>query len=65
MLEVTYELGPACPSDFNHDGFVMGDDYTAFINAFEAGFMSSDFNGDGFVMGEDYTAFINAFESGC
>jgi hypothetical protein len=54
-----------CPADFNCDGFVMGDDYTAFINAFEAGDLSADFNGDGLVMGDDYTGFINAFEGGC
>jgi hypothetical protein len=54
-----------CTTDFNCDGFLMGDDYTAFINAFEAGDMSADYNDDGFVMGDDYTAFINDFLAGC
>lgn len=28
---------PTCPSDFNGDGFVTGDDFDLFVNAFEAG----------------------------
>jgi len=28
---------PTCPSDFNRDGFVNGDDFDAFAEAFEAG----------------------------
>ncbi len=54
-----------CPADFNGDGFVTGEDFDAFVTAFEAGALSSDFNGDGFVTGEDFDAFVAAFETGC
>ena len=35
-------------ADFNHDGFVNGDDYDAFASAFESAHPSADFNADGF-----------------
>ncbi len=54
-----------CPSDFDGDGFVTGDDFDAFVAAFELGQISSDFNKDGFVTGDDFDAFVAAFESGC
>jgi acid phosphatase len=65
ILEIVYELGPACPADYNHDGFVDGIDSDQFNNAFEAGSGAADFNGDGFVDGIDYDSFMNAFEAGC
>jgi len=55
----------ACPSDFNGDGFVTGEDFDAYVAAFEAGNISADFNGDGFVTGEDFDAYNVAFEAGC
>ncbi len=54
-----------CPSDFNHDGFVTGDDFDAYVTAFEAGNISADFDGDTFVTGDDFDAYVTAFESGC
>ena len=36
-LTVQYVLIPACGADFNADGFVTGDDFDAFMSAFEAG----------------------------
>lgn len=54
-----------CPADFNHDGFVNGDDYDAFAELFEAGDLGADFNEDGFVNGDDYDLFAEAFEAGC
>ncbi len=55
----------ACPSDYNEDGFVTGEDFDGFVEAFVAGEASSDFNGDGFVNGEDFDEFAAAFVSGC
>jgi len=52
-------------ADFDHDGFVVGDDYDAFSDAFAIGAISADFNRDGFVNGEDFDAYIVAFENGC
>jgi len=54
-----------CPSDFNGDGFVNGDDFDGFVAAFEAGDLASDFDGNFFPNGEDFDAFVDAFISGC
>jgi len=54
-----------CPSDFNEDGFVSGDDFDAFVAAFELGDASADFNNDTFVSGDDFDGFTLAFEAGC
>ncbi len=54
-----------CPSDFNHDGFVTGEDFDGYVAAFELGTAAADFNGDGFVTGEDFDAYVSAFEAGC
>lgn len=58
-------LPSACPADFDGSGFVDLEDYTAFVQAFEAGDQSADFDGSGFVDLEDFTAFVLQFESGC
>lgn len=60
---------PACPADFNEDGFVDGFDYDDFVACFEgtacpAG-TTADFNQDGFADGFDYDDFVSAFEVGC
>ena len=65
VLEVVYEVGPPCPADYNHDGFVDGIDYDQFVMAFESASRAADFNGDGFVDGIDYDSFMNAFETLC
>ncbi|MBL8760073.1 MAG: hypothetical protein JNL50_02105 [Phycisphaerae bacterium] len=54
-----------CVADFNHDGFVNGDDYDAFASAFESADLSADLNRDGFVNGDDYDSFAEHFEAGC
>lgn len=56
---------PPCPSDFNNDGFVTGDDFDLFVDAFVLGNDEADVNGDGFVTADDYDAFVIAFEAGC
>ncbi|NUQ52840.1 MAG: SUMF1/EgtB/PvdO family nonheme iron enzyme [Phycisphaerales bacterium] len=56
---------PPCPADFNHDGFVNGDDYDSFASLFESGEAGADFNHDGFVNGDDYDIFASHFEAGC
>jgi len=62
---VTFRLVATCPTDFNADGFVTGDDFDAFVAAFEAGDAEADFDEDGFVTGDDFDAFVAAFEQGC
>ncbi len=54
-----------CPADFNHDGFVTGDDFDSFSLAFIAGDLSADFDRNGFVTGDDFDAYVTAFEAGC
>jgi hypothetical protein len=49
-------------ADFNHDGFVTGDDYDAFVHAFELGSDTADINSDGFVNGNDFDLFVSLFE---
>mgnify|MGYP001380004009 CR=1 FL=1 len=56
---------PTCPSDFNGDGFVTGDDFDAYVAAFELGDIAADFDHDGFVTGDDFDAYVAAFEAGC
>ncbi|MCE2654518.1 MAG: hypothetical protein LW650_14030 [Planctomycetaceae bacterium] len=55
------------------DGFVTGDDFIGFINAFVSGESLADICGiggppsgpDGLITGDDFNAFINDFASGC
>ncbi len=54
-----------CRADFNNDGFVTGDDYDAFVDAFVLGASAADFNRDGFVTGDDFDFFADAFAAGC
>jgi len=54
-----------CPTDFDGDGFVTGEDFDAYVAAFELGNLSADFNFDGFVTGEDFDSFVATFEAGC
>lgn len=65
VLWTKYIGGGLCLADFNHDGFVNGDDYDAFADAFDQADAAADVNGDGFVNGDDYDAFADAFDSGC
>ncbi|MFO0835151.1 MAG: PQQ-dependent sugar dehydrogenase [Phycisphaerales bacterium] len=54
-----------CPADFNHDGFVNGDDYDAFASLFDIADPGADLNNDGFVNGDDYDFFASHFDVGC
>ncbi len=56
---------PRCAVDFDGDGFPTGDDFDAYVAAFELGDPSSDYDGDGFVTGDDFDAFVADFEAGC
>lgn len=56
---------PVCPSDFDGDGFVTGDDFDSFVDEFQAGKAAADFDSDGFVTGDDFDAYVEAFQLGC
>jgi len=56
----------ACPADYNGDGFVTGDDFDAFVEAFEAGVSAcADQDGNGFITGEDFDLYLEQFVGGC
>jgi len=57
--------GPHCAADFDEDGFVTGDDFDAYVLAFEAGLLSADFDSDGFVTGDDFDGYVTRYELGC
>ncbi len=63
--EVTLTFNEPCPSDFDHDGFVTGDDFDKYVVAFEQGDDTADFDFDGFVTGDDFDSYVLAFEAGC
>jgi hypothetical protein len=62
---------PACPADFNADGFLDFFDYADFVSCFEGDAcnnpdpLAADFNRDGFVDFFDYADYVLAFETGC
>ncbi len=57
--------GSGCPSDYNVDGFVSGEDFDAFVEAFIAGDPGADFDGNNFVNGDDFDGYVEAFVAGC
>lgn len=58
-------VGCSClPADFNCDGFITGEDYDLYVQAFEAGDTRADFDGDGFITGADFDQYVAAFEGG-
>ena len=54
-----------CPSDFDLNGFVNGDDFDGFMLAFFFGDIAADFDGNTFVNGDDFDFFMEAFFVGC
>ena len=58
-------VAPACPPDYNNDGFLDFTDFDAFVAGFEAGDGAADFNSDGFIDFTDFDAYVAAFEAGC
>ena len=65
----TVTITPACPADFNADGFLDFFDFNDFVTCFEGGSCppgkSADFNNDGFADFFDFNDFVTAFETGC
>jgi hypothetical protein len=68
-FDLTGSIRPACPTDFNADGFLDFFDYDDFVACFESGacppHSSADFNHDGFADFFDYDSFVESFEAGC
>lgn len=64
-FKLTGVEAPPCDADFNGDGFVNGNDYDLFADAFDVADASADLTGDGFVNGDDYDFFAEHFDVGC
>lgn len=56
---------PACLADVNGDGFVLPNDFTAWIAAFNAMGPGCDQNGDGQCQSNDFASFLQNFNAGC
>jgi hypothetical protein len=56
---------PGCPSDFNRDGGVDGQDIVAFFAAWEAGEDQADMSVDGGVDSQDVETFFLYWQAGC
>jgi hypothetical protein len=54
-----------CIGDFNLDGRLNIQDFTAFLNAFNNGETRVDLNHNGMLEIGDFAEFLNAFNSGC
>ena len=54
-----------CVADFDSNGFVNGDDFDAFVAAFELGDAMADIDSNTFVNGDDFDTYVVAFEAGC
>lgn len=54
-----------CPSDFDENVFVNGDDFDSFSDLFYANDPGADFDGDGDVDQDDFDAFLAGFVPGC
>lgn len=54
-----------CPPDFNGDGTLDVNDFTAFREAYLAGDMAADFDESGSLNVGDFTAFRSAYLAGC
>lgn len=50
--------------DFDCNGFINGDDFDAYMAAFELGDIAADTDADGFVTGDDADLFVDGF-TGC
>jgi hypothetical protein len=58
-------LDITCPSDFNADGGIDGEDVAFFFSAWENGDPSADVSFDGGVDGADVSVFFERWENGC
>ncbi len=61
----SFSITVQCIADFDHNGFVNGDDFDAFVVVFEAGEPSADIDGSTFVNGDDFDLFVRSYDLGC
>ncbi|HED52759.1 MAG TPA: hypothetical protein ENJ00_00975 [Phycisphaerales bacterium] len=54
-----------CVGDVNLDTYLLANDFTAWIVAFNAGDQAADINGNGSLEASDFSAWIVAFNAGC
>jgi len=64
-VTVRFNVGNACPADFNQDGRLTVQDIFDFLSTWFSGSPSADFNGLGGVTVQDIFDFLSAWFSGC
>jgi len=60
-----WRIAVRCPSDFDRNGFVNGDDFDAFAALFIVGDPAADWDHNAIVNGDDFDGFAGAFVDGC
>jgi hypothetical protein len=65
IISAAATIEVTCPSDFNNDGGIDGQDLFEFFDAWAGGLSSADLNFDGGTDGSDVTAFFVRWENGC
>ncbi|MFZ4574217.1 MAG: GC-type dockerin domain-anchored protein [Phycisphaerales bacterium] len=63
LFAMTCPIG--CPTDFNNDGGVDGDDVIVFFALWDVSDVQADMNDDGGVDGDDVILFFFLWDSGC
>jgi len=63
-VKLEIELAIGTGADFDHNGFINGDDFDAFVALFVVGDPGADWDGNCFVNGDDFDGFVSAFEGG-
>ncbi len=58
-------LRQGCAADIDKNGFVNGDDFDAFVAAFELGDTFAEYDNNCFLNGDDFDAFVADFLAGC
>jgi len=56
---------PACLADVNGDGTLSGQDFSAWISAYNSGDPKADQNLDGVIDPTDFSAWLANFNTGC
>ena len=65
IISAAATIEVTCPSDFNNDGGIDGQDLFEFFDAWAGGLSNADLNFDGGTDGSDVTAFFVRWENGC
>ncbi len=54
-----------CVADYDHNGFVNGDDFDTFVVDFDQGLPGADIDLNTYINGDDFDIFVQHFSDGC